>query len=922
MNEATARKFALEWNGHGYEKGETQKFWRTLLKNIFGVEEPDNICKYEVQVPQGFIDILIPSTKVLIEQKSLGVDLSKIARQADGEYLTPFEQAKRYAEALPFSMRPRWIVTCNFQEFRIYDLIQMNSLEYLSGDKIYTPTIIKLENFYNDFRKLKFIVDPNADIKPEVKISTDAAKIVQKICLAIDKNYFKLHDEQINTLSKLCARLVFCFYADDANLFDKIKFGDYLKHFSYNQLQDALQTLFRVLNTPENQREPLNDNLKNFPYVDGGLFEEILAIPKLNPNFKLVVDRAHILELRFNEFIRFSWREIDAPIFGAMFESILNKNQREYGIYYTTPENIHKVIDPLFMDDLRDEFKAAKNKQIKNRPQALRDLQNKIASLNFLDPACGSGNFLTETYLSLRELENDILAELKNIYALTDADSIKVTPRQFYGIEINDFAVAVAKVALSIAEIKMRRKTAWILNKNWSDLPLTKYTLIHKANALQVDWKKLAPNVDFIIGNPPFRGAREKSAEQAADIKKVFAGWKNIGNLDYVACWYKKSADFMKNNNVRAALVSTNSICQGDSVGTLWKNLFADGIHIDFAHRTFKWLSDSDNMAHVHCVVVGFSTAPNPKPRKIFDGDKIIEEKNNINAYLVYGDNIFVERRNNHLQDDVPKINKGNQPTDGGNLIIEANDLDYFLQYEPAAKKYVHLFLGAEEFIHCKKRYCMWLVGVPMDEIKKMPLVAERVENCRQCRLQSSKKKTREDAATPHLFQERRQPKTNYILVPSISSERRKYIPMDFMSPEIVASNLTLTIPDATLYHFGILTSSIHMAWLRAVGGRFKSDYIYSASVVYNNFVWCEPTPRQRRRIEQTAQEILNVRAGFQGWTYAKLYDEATMPQDLRDAHKENDLAVALAYGFEKILEDEAAIVAALMKLYKALTSG
>jgi len=917
MNEATARKFALDWNGHGYEKGETQKFWRALLKNIFGVEEPDNICKYEVQVPQGFIDILIPRTKVLIEQKSLGVDLDKIARQSDGEYLKPFEQAKRYAEALPFSMRPRWIVTCNFQEFRIYDLNQMNSLEYLSGDKIYAPTIINLENFHNDFRKLKFIVDPNADIKPEVKISTDAAKIVQKICLAIDKNYFKLNDDQINNLSKLCARLVFCFYADDANLFDKIKFGDYLKDFSYNQLQDALQTLFRVLNTPENLREPLNDNLKNFPYVDGGLFEEFLAIPKLNPNFKLVVDRAHILELKFNEFIRFSWREIDAPIFGAMFESILNKNQRENGIYYTTPENIHKVIDPLFLDDLREDFKAAKNKQIKNRPQALRELQNKIASLNFLDPACGSGNFLTETYLSLRELENDILAELKNIYALTDADSIKVTPRQFYGIEINDFAVAVAKVALSIAEIKMRRKTAWILNKNWSDLPLTKYTLIHKANALQVDWKKLAPNVDFIIGNPPFVGARLMNAAQKADIQKIFAGgWKNIGNLDYVACWYKKSADFMKNNNVRAALVATNSICQGDSVGTLWKNLFADGIHIDFAHRTFKWLSDSENMAHVHCVVVGFSCAPNPKPKKIFDGDKIIEAQN-INAYLVDGDNIFVESRNNHLQNDVPEIGIGNKPIDNGNYLFTPDEMENFIKQEPAAAKYFRQWFGADEFIKGKKRFCLYLGDLPLDEIKKMPLCWKRVENVKNFRLQSKSAGTRKIASKPTRFHVENFPHGNYIAIPEISSERRKYIPMGFLNDSVICSNRLKLISNATLYDFGILTSSIHMAWTRATCGRLESRYCYSINVVYNNFVWCEPTPRQRRRIEQTAQEILKVRADFKDWTYAKLYDEETMPQDLRDAHTENDLAVALAYGFGDILTDEGKIVAELMKLYK-----
>ena len=923
MNEDAARKFAIYWSGRGDEERDYQIFWLTLLRDVFGVDKPETIIEPQKPVrferTTGHIDIFIPHTKVLIEQKSCGVDLNKIARQSDGEYLTPFEQAKRYADALPLSVRPRWIITCNFNEFYIYDLQQMDSLEYLLGTKIYSPTVLKLENFRNDFNRLKFIVDPNADIKPEIKISADAAKIVRKICAAIDKNYVKRDEDYINALSKLCARLVFCFYADDAHLFDKVKFADYLRDFSAAQLQDALQNFFDALNTPEDKRNAL----KNFPYVDGGLFEEKLPIPPLNKDFKFAVERAHILDgFKLDElgnFLTFSWREISPPIFGAMFEALFNPDpRRESGIHYTSVENIHKVIDPLFFDDLSAELADIKRMKKKNRVAALKNFQDKLASLNFLDPACGSGNFLTETYLSLRRLENEVLAELKSLFVDIPDDPVKVTPRQFYGIEINDFAVAVAKDALWIAEIQMRRKTSWILGRELKELPLSKYISIRKANALYVNWKDFAPDVDFIIGNPPFVGARVKSAAQAADVQKVFDGWKNLGNLDYVCCWYKMATDFMAGKNIRAALVSTNSVCQGESIGTLWKNLFAEGIHIDFAHRTFKWLSDSENMAHVHCVVVGFSSAPNNKPKKIFDGDKVYIAEN-INAYLVDGEDIFVESRPNHLQDFVPAIRFGSMPNDGGNLIIEPYDLNYFLQNEPTAQKYIHLYIGAEEFIKSKKRYCLWLEGVPMSEIKKMPLVLERVEKVREHRLNSKRAATRKFATTPQLFTEIRQPTSNYILIPVTSSERRRYVPIGFLTSNVIANSQAFIISNAELYHFGILTSSIHMAWVRAVAGRLKSDYRYSATVVYNNFIWSLPTAEQRNLIEETAQKILDVRAGFSDWTYAALYDENKMPAALRLAHKANDYAVALAYGFEKFWEDEPRVVAELMKLYKGV---
>ena len=963
MNKDAAKDFSFKWNGHGDEERDYQIFWLTMLRDVFDVAKPEEIIEpqYPVQFENAtkHIDIYIPRTKVLIEQKSFGEDLAKKYHQSDGEFLTPFEQAKRYADALPMSIRPRWIVVCNFAEFHIYDLQQMDSLEYLLGTKIYAPTVLKLENFQSDFARLKFIVDPNADFKPEVKISTDAAKIIRKICLAIDKNYVKRDNAYIDALSKLCARLVFCFYADDEKLFAESKFADYLKDFSENQLQDALQNFFDALNTPEDERAAL----KNFPYVDGGLFDEKIPIPPLDKNFKFAVERAHIFDdLRLDElgnFLRFSWREINPTIFGAMFEALFNEEtRRSEGIHYTSIENIHKVIDPLFFDDLSEELAAVKRMQKKNRVGALKAFQDKLAAIKIFDPACGSGNFLTETYLSLRRLENEVLAELRSLNADIPADPVKVSPNQFYGIEINDFAVSVAKLALWIAEIQMLRKTSWIIGRTLKELPLRKNISVQKANALRVDWRaiwneelgisndKTIPHSKFqipnyIIGNPPFRGHQERNPAQIEDMKIAFPDLEKHGKLDYVCAWHNKAADFVRGTEIRCAFLSTNSICQGETAQVLWKFLFGKGIHIDFARRTFKWDSDSDNMAQVHCVVVGFSTAPNPKPKRIFDGDKVIIAQN-INAFLVDAPNIFIKNRGNPPE-GFPKMTKGSQPTDGGNLIIEADALDGFLRLEPAAQKYIRLYLGAEEFINGKKRYCLWLEGVPMSEIEKMPLVMERVEKVREFRLKSATAAVRRDADKSTLFTQIRQPTTNFLAVPEVSSERRKYIPIGFLSPKVIASNLLYIVPDATLYLFGILTSSIHMSWVKTFCGRLESRYRYSPAL-YNNFPFCSPPARQRRMIERSAQEILNVRSDFMGrdeelgtrnvvgtsklvpssqflCSYAKLYNEETMPDELRSAHHTNDFNVALAYGFEKFLDDEPRIVAELMKLYKALTS-
>ncbi|MBR4151791.1 MAG: class I SAM-dependent DNA methyltransferase [Selenomonadaceae bacterium] len=900
-----AKKFSMDWHEHGYEKGETQKFWRALLKKILRVDEPDNIISFEQPVKidgqTKFIDAYLAATKVLIEQKSFGVDLNKPEKQSDGSELTPYQQALRYAQAL--NEPPRWIITCNFAEFHIYK----------SERK--TPTLLNLRDLIYEYPRLNILIDPNADdSSPQERISSAALADIDKIYNAFAQNYQKNKiTDYKDALNKICTRLVFCLYAGDAKIFDTAnkvfdsdKFFGYIFKFDDKERINALQNIFDVFSLDKTLRDNLDDDLKNFPYINGGLFDEKIPLPAYN---RFITNPAKVIE-NVKAIRNFRWREISPPVFGAMFESKF-KNRNEGGMFYTSVENIHKVIDPLFMDELRDEFNAIKAKR-KDKIAFLKNFQDKLASLNFLDPACGSGNFLTEIFLSLRRLENEVIEELVHLYADIPFNPIKVTPRQFYGIEIDSFAVAVARLALCIADIQMKRETSWIINRDLPELPLDKYISIRKANALRVDWSEvvLPANVDYIVGNPPYKGRRYRSHEQQAEVSMFF----DYKDVDYVACWYKKAAKFIHGTNIRCTFLSTNSIMQGEQVTPIWKEFFSKGIHIDFANRTFNWTSDSENMAHVHCVIVGFSSAPNNKPKVIFDGNKIITAQN-INAYLLDAPNVFIEIRSNPIQKDVPKMRNGNVPLDGDALKIEAEDYENFIRAEPAAKKYIKRLIGGYELIYNNLRYVLWLKGVPMSEINKMPLVAERVELCKKNRLAMCES-TRKLAKTPTTFRDTFNP-AHYIALPMVSSENRRYIPMAYFNEDIIPTNQVQIIPDATIYHFGILTSSIHMAWVRIVAGRFKSDYRYSKDVVYNNFIWCSPSSRQKRRIEETAAEILRVRADFSNRTLAELYDEKKMPADLRDAHKENDYAVALAYGFEKFLEDEPRIVAELMKLYK-----
>lgn len=921
MTNQKAKAFYEYWKDKGYEKGQSQPFWLALLRDVFGIDRPEEYIDFEDQVKldnTAFIDGYIEDTHTMIEQKSRGKDLNKAIRQSDGSYLTAFQQAKRYASELPYSKRPRWIITCNFEEFYIYDMENPNA----------EAQVVKLENLEDEFYRLDFMINDKVEhIQQEMALSIAAGEIVGKLYDALYKQYEVVREpteDDLRSLNELCVRLVFCFYAEDAGVFgEKDMFYNYMSQFDAASMRKELIELFKVLNQEDDKRDPfMRDDLKKFPYVNGGLFaNEDIVIPQFTEEIRKII----LQDASYD----FNWAKISPTIFGAVFESTLNpETRRQGGMHYTSIENIHKVIDPLFLDDLKEELEQVKNagSEIKVKNAAKR-FQDKLAGLTFMDPASGSGNFLTETYLSLRKLENEalklILGDQVGMLIEDVQDPIKVTIDQFYGIEINDFAVSVAKTAMWIAESQMMERTKHILHSNIDFLPLTTNVNIVEGNALRIDWEDVIPNykLNYIMGNPPFVGARIMSIEQKEDVNNIFEGWKNVGNLDYVACWYKKAVDLLSGTNIRAALVSTNSICQGEAVANLWKPLFAEGIHIDFAHRTFQWDSEASIKAHVHCVIVGFSVAPLGKEKYIYD-DKAISIVKNINGYLVDAENVFVESRNNPIC-YVPAIGIGNKPIDNGNYLFEEKEMEEFIKIEPESEKYFRQWYGSREFINQKPRYCLYLGDCSPMELRQMPECIKRVQAVRDYRLESKSAGTRKIAETPTRFHVTNIPSSTYIVIPETSSENRRYIPMGFMTPDALCSNAVRLMPEATFYHLGILESNVHMAWMRTVAGRLEMRYRYSAKIVYNNFPWPSPTPEQKAKIEQTAQGILDARALYPDSSLADLYDELTMPPELRKAHQENDKAVMAAYGITKNDEEfhsESACVAMLMKMYKELT--
>lgn len=915
--EQAAKRFIEFWKEKGDEKSDTQRFWISLLHDVFGVEDPTKFIEFEKRVKienKSFIDGYIPSTKVLIEQKSISKDLNKTEIQSDKSELTPYGQAKRYSDNLDYNERARWIITCNFKEFQIYDM-----------DKIHSdPIIIKLEELPKQYHVLQFLIDSkDIEIQKEEEVSFKAGELVGKLYDEIVKLYINPENEEtLKSLNMLCVRIVFCLYAEDAGLFGKHNmFHDYIEKFSGEDLREGLIKLFKILDTPKEERDPyLKEELAQFPYVNGGLFEkEDIEIPRLNDRVKNIL---------LNEASGdFDWSEISPTIFGAVFESTLNpETRRSGGMHYTSIENIHKVIDPLFLNELKYELDTIIAEPVlKTRKKKLLEYQDKLANLKFLDPACGSGNFLTESYLSIRRLENKMIASYTQgqiQFGAEELNPIKVSIKQFYGIEINDFAVTVAKTALWIAEAQMYHETQEIINMRQDFLPLKTYTHITEGNALRIEWNEVVnPNeLNFIMGNPPFVGYYLQNDDQKKDLKLVYGENEGVGKIDYVAGWYYKAAKFMSNTQCKCAFVSTNSITQGEQVAFIWKPIYNEfNIDINFAYKTFKWNSEASLKAQVFCVIIGFSDFECKKDKIIYDNNSLTIV-NNISPYLVDTSNIFVDSRSKPIC-DVPKMSSGGKPVEGGFLIFTKEEMNEFIKKEPESKQYFRPFVGASDYINNHIRFCLWLNDIEPNELRKMPFVMKRVEEVRNFRLQSKKEATRKCANTPTKFMEIKQPNTDYLLIPATSSDRRKYIPIGYLNKNFIASNAASFVPAADLYHFGILTSNVHMAWMRVVAGRLGTDYRYSINVVYNNFPWPIVTDKQKEKIEKTAKNILDIRNSYTNSSLADLYDPLTMPSDLFKAHKQNDAAVMEAYGFDwrKMSEDDC--VAELMKMYQELVN-
>ena len=923
-----AKAFIERWKDRGNERQDTQSFWLDLLQSVYGIEKPSEYIKFEDTVMMdhtSFMDGYIDATKVLIEQKGANKDLSKAIKQSDGSFLTPFQQAKRYSANLPYSKQPRWIITCNFKEFYVYDM------EKPHGE----PTVIRLEDLEKEAYRLEFIVGTtNEHLEREMAISMEAGEIVREIYSALLKQYkHPDNPESLHAMNQLIVRLVFCFYAEDAGMFGKkTMFHDYLSRFSSRDFRRGLLDLFNVLNTPIDERDPyLDDELSAFPYVNGGMFaENNLEVPQFTDEL-----RESILEHASSSF---DWSEISPTIFGAVFESTLNpETRRSGGMHYTSIENIHKVIDPLFLDALKEELNEIRQiKQPATLKKRAQQFQEKLSRLVFFDPACGSGNFLTETYLSLRRLENEAIKLYVGDTVLLDVgyDLVKVKISQLYGIEINDFAVSVANAALWIAESQMLEETLSIAYSNMQFLPIKSYSNIVEGNALKLNWEEIVPKekLSYIIGNPPFVGHSIQNEQQKKEIRSIYVDengkeYNLAGKIDYVAGWYFKAASLISNTNIKVAFVSTNSICQGEQVVGVWQPLYKRfGVNIDFAYQTFKWGSEAKDKAAVHCVIVGFSTNHNNEKKQLFSSTDKLDLVDNINPYLLSGKTIFVESVKTPIC-PVSPMYFGSKPTDGGYFFLTPEEKQVIVRKEPQSEKYIRKVLGAQEYINNVERYCLWLVGITPSELKSSPMIYERVKKVREFRLASKAESTRKFADRPTEFKQNAQPNKPYLIVPRVSSENRRYVPIGYIDPEVIATDATQIIPNATLYEFGVITSNVHMAWMRTVAGRLKSDYRYSSTIVYNTFPWPKITEEQKEYISKTAQGILDARALESESSLADLYNDVIMPVELRKAHQANDIAVMKAYGMIKKvngkdkLMSETETISKLFEMYEELTS-
>lgn len=885
-----AVRFSKTWADESYEDGEAQTFLNEFF-DIFGVSRK-RVATFEKRVKKtdggnGYIDLLWKGV-ILIEMKSRGKDLTRA-----------FGQAKDYFAGLSDTEEPRYIMVCDFANIRLYDLERDG--EFVQFKLMELHKKIKLFGFMAGYHPVVFSEQDPVNRKAAEKMG-------------------KLHDMLKacgyvgHKLEVYLVRLLFCLFADDSSIFDKNIFFDYANESMVDgsDLAPRLNKLFEVLNTPYHERmKTLNESLAQFPYVNGGLFAEQISMPDFNAEMRLM-----LLEL-----CKMDWSTISPAIFGSMFQSVMDeKARRTLGAHYTSEKNIMKVIRPLFLDELYEEFEQAKGNS-----KRLLALQQKIISLKFLDPACGCGNFLVVTYRELRLLEMEILKNLKVLQLRLDiTELLQVNVSQFYGIELEDFPALIAQTAMWLMDHQMNQMASNEFGLYYVRLPLKQSATIVRGNALTLDWGKIIPQneLSYIMGNPPFVGAMNMTEAQRNDMKFVFGErFKGVGELDYVAGWYAKTAQYMQGRKISAAFVSTNSICQGQQVALLWKELVNRyGISIHFAHKTFRWGNDARNNAAVYCIIVGFANYETNKCT-LFEYDDVKDDASiaitvgHINGYLVNAPDIFIENRSKPLC-DVPPMRFGSMPR-GKGFFLSEKEKNELLEREPLAAKWIRRFVGAEEFLHNTSRYCLWLVGANPRELNSCPEVLRRVKQVREERANSTAAATRKLSATPTLFAQIAQPDSDYLIVPCHSSEGRRYIPIGFMNKDVICGNANMLIPNATLFEFGVLISSVHMAWMRVVCGRLKSDFRYSKDLVYNNFPWCTCNEKQRKAIEETAQAILNARSRFPDCCLADLYGDS-MPPELVEVHRANDRVVMRAYGFPTAL-GEGEIVAELIKRYSEL---
>ena len=872
-----ADEFVEKHHADTYEKGQAQLYWRDFF-NIFGVDI-HQVVLFEESVKkldgsQGFIDAFWKG-KLIIEHKSLGKNLD-----------LAYSQALEYLDQLPSEELPDYVIVSDFQRIRLTNLLTKEETE------------IHIHELPSQIHLFDFIYMENTDEPPQLNLNLEASRLLADLHEEILKTNYDEH-----YLELFMVRILFCLYAEDTNIFKQKQFKKLIEKADEPfRVGEDIQLLFRILDQKKEERQSnLPPEFQAFPYVNGELFREPIVPP-------IFTDATVEKLLKACEF---DWSGINPSIFGSLFQNVVDPEVRRYlGAHYTSEDNINKVINTLFLNELWEEFYKAKNN--KNR---LKLLHEKIGNLKFLDPACGCGNFLIITYRQLRELEFKILKLLldedESQLHFDAKDLTKVKINSFYGIEIEDFPARVAQVAMWFTQHQMDIKFE-SLQIHKDNLPLKEYPNIQIANALELDWKEILPPNDnvYILGNPPFVGSRLQSKEQKADMKRVFGGFKKVGNLDYVCAWYKKATEYIQNTNIECCFVSTNSICQGEQSSILWEQLNQHyNIVINFAHTTFKWSNESKDKAAVYVIIIGFSTHNRPV-KKLFKYPKINSPRyeeytvKHINNYLMDYEDVYIKTRRKPLS-EVPPMVFGNMPNDGGNLLLTPDEKDELIAKEPQAEKYIYPFISAREFLNNGERYCIWLEHYNPAELQKCPLIMERVEKVRDLRKDSRRKETKELAKTPTRFGEVRQPDSNYILVPRVSSENREYIPMAFFDKDKIVSDSCSCVPNAELYDLGILTSKMHMTWVKYICGKLESRYRYSPSIVYNNFPFPVNVPEALRKlISNCVEEIINIRDSYDA-SLAQLYTPLLMPYDLRKAHDKLDELVDKAYSNDKFENDD-----------------